>query len=458
MISFFRCLARLSLLCCVVLPYVSCKDSDDYIDIALDDELLLLLENSSNGEGVSFFTLPDETDLASIPQDPLNPLTPSKVALGQLLVHETATGGDPKAEGGGTIYMYACASCHPVASGFYAGILQGIGEGGSGFGVAGEGRVIMPENIIPRDSLDVLPIKVPTIINSAYQEVMLWNGALGGTGINEPYVAQNAADFPDNLLGLQGLEVQGMAGQTAHRLLINDEFAETFGYKDLFDEAFPNVPVDERYSRRTGGLAIAAFNRTVLANQSPWQQYLRGDPSAMTDDQKEGAKIFFDKGRCYECHTGPALKSNEFHAFGMNEFDPDEAIILEGRRSFKREVALGRASFTGLPEDNYKFKVPTIYNLKDNAFYGHGGSFRTLRELVEYKVRGIKQNPAVPDAQLAEQFVDLDLTETEISNLVEFLKDALYDPNLTRYVPETVPSGNCIPNNDSQSRIDLGCD
>ncbi len=142
----------------------------------------------------------------------------------------------------------------------------------------------------------------------------------------------------------------------------------------------------------------------------------------------------------------------------MADFDPNETIILDGRRSFKREVSMGRASFTGQPEDNYKFKVPTIYNLKDNAFYGHGGSFRTIRELVEYKNDGVKENAAVPDGQLAEQFGAISLTETEITQLVDFIKNALYDPNLIRYVPSEVPSGNCIPNNDPQSRIDLGCD
>ncbi len=218
--SLFRKLAVPLLCACAILILSSCKDNDDYLDVALDDELLLLLEDASNGEGVSFFTLPDETDLASIPQDPMNPLTPAKVALGRLLVHETATGGDPKVAA--TKNTYACASCHPVAAGFYSGLLQGIGEGGSGFGAAGEGRVIMPDNIVPRDSLDVLPIKVPTILNAAYQEVMLWNGALGGAGINEPYVAQNATDFPDNLLGFEGLEIQGMAGQDAHRLKIDE--------------------------------------------------------------------------------------------------------------------------------------------------------------------------------------------------------------------------------------------
>lgn len=460
----YLCTPRLSLI--ILFLSFGCSDEfepvgdandDEFVAIPADEELVELLVEASNGIGHSFFILPDETDYTNIPQDPKNPITEAKVALGRLLVHETATGGVPKIESAkGT---YSCASCHPVLSGFFSGLRQGIGEGGMGFGFSGDGRVIMPESVFPRDSLDVLPIKVPTILNVAYQEVMLWNGALGGTGINTPFISagNNATDLPDNLLGFQGLEVQGMAGQTVHRLKIDEEFVDEFGYRELFDAAFPEISEDERYSRLTGGLAIAAYNRTVLSNQSPWQNWLKGEEEAMTEQQVEGAKVFFSKGKCYECHTGPALKSNEFHAFGMGDFDSRETIILD-RRGFKKDVTRGRGGFTEREEDEYKFKVPTLYNLKDNPFYGHGGTFTTVRAVVEYKNQGRKQNERVPDSQLAEQFGDLNLTEEEITQLVDFIENGLYDSNLVRYVPEEVLSGNCIPNNDEQSKLDLGCE
>jgi cytochrome c peroxidase len=447
-----------TLLVFALLLLVSCA-SDEYTNAptSLDKELTLLLASRSQNEGLSFFTLPNEKDYASIPQDPLNPITAEKVRLGRLLVHETATGGNPKMPS--TKYTYACASCHPAASGFSAGIRQGIGEGGIGFGFAGEGRVAMDESTMPRDSIDVQPIKPPTLLNVAYQEVALWNGALGAQGINAPYVQQNAAIVPENLLGFQGLETQGLAGQTAHRLKIDSEFATEFGYKSHFDAAFSSIPAEERYSPLNGALAIAAFNRTILSNQAPWQEWLKGDTDALTETQKKGAVVFFEKGKCFECHTGPALKSNEFHGWGLLDFNPDETII-QGvtRRSFNIEIQKGRGEFTGRAEDNYKFKVPTLYNLKMNKFYGHGGSITSIREVVEYKNEGTKQNMDVPDTQLASQFGTLNLTEEEITNLVDFLENGLYDPNIARYAPSAVLSGNCIPNNDEQSRIDLGCD
>ena len=76
---------------------------------------------------------------------------------------------------------------------------------------------------------------------------------------------------------------------------------------------------------------------------------------------------------------------------------------------------------------------------------------------VEYKNNGVAQSAEVPSTQLASQFGSSNLTSDEITDLTAFLKDALRDPDLLRYVPNTVNSGNCFPNNDEQSRIDLGC-
>lgn len=210
------------------------------------------------------------------------------------------------------------------------------------------------------------------------------------------------------------------------------------------------------YSRLTGGLAIASYVRTILATEAPWQQWLAGNNAALTDHQKEGALVFFGKGRCADCHTGPALKANEFHALGMGDFNPQETIILD-RRAFRKNEKLGRGGFTGISEDEYKFKTPTLYNLIDNPSYGLGGTFTTVWAVVEYLNNGVKQNDQVPNNRLAEQFGTIDLTATEIAQLVDFLENGLYDPNLARYVPTSVLSGNCIPNNDAQSRIDLGC-
>jgi cytochrome c peroxidase len=154
------------------------------------------------------------------------------------------------------------------------------------------------------------------------------------------------------------------------------------------------------------------------------------------------------------CHTGPALNSTTFHALGM----PDLAGPgVFGEVAVDENESLGRGSFTGLEADSYKFKTPQLYNLKDSPFLGHGGTFNSVREVIEYKNRAEPARPSVPASRLAEAFRPLGLTPAEVEALDAFVSQALYDPDLARYQPASLPSGNCFPVNDAQSRVDLGC-
>ncbi|HAA22474.1 MAG TPA: cytochrome-c peroxidase, partial [Cytophagales bacterium] len=293
----------------------ACTPEPQDLDVLLEERLA----STSPSNSASGYLLPDSEDLASIPQDPNNPLTAEKVALGQLLYHETGIAVNPKyASNEGS---YSCASCHHAAGGFQAGRVQGIAEGGIGFGSFGEGRDRNPD--IPGDSLDVQPIRSPSVLNAAYQEVMLWNGQFGATGLNAGTEASWTEATPkfNNYLGYEGVEIQAIAGLTVHRMGVNEELFQATEYQALFDAAFPDLGEDERISLETMGLAIAAYERTILANQAPFQQWLKGDHTALTESQKYGAMLFFDKAGCYSCHNGPSLANMEFHALGMGDLE-----------------------------------------------------------------------------------------------------------------------------------------
>ncbi|WP_031428366.1 cytochrome-c peroxidase [Flavimarina sp. Hel_I_48] len=439
-----------------VILLISCQ-GDDYTTLnessLIDQRLEKVLLDVSGGKGNSFFTLPESTDLNAIPQDPKNPLTREKIALGKLLLHDPATGGNPKnSENKG---KYSCASCHAAASGFSSGKVQGIGEGGIGFGIFGEGRFLDPT--MDEEMVDVQPFRSPNLLNLAYQDVMLWNGKFGGTGTNKGTEAQ-WDNIPENKMGFEGVEVQAMQGIKVHRIKIDQDFVQNYGYNALFDEAFPDLSEEERYSDYAAALAIAAFERTLLANKAPWQKYLKGDENAMSNAQKRGATLFFSSAKCYECHNGPALKDKEFYAWGMADINegPEKIIVQAGMNL--DDVALGRGGFTKNPADNYKFKTPTLYNLADNPVYGHGGSFKSIKEVITYKNNGRPQKTQVPASQFASQFGNINLTDSEIDDLTEFVSKALRDPDLKRYEPNVLKSGMCFPNNDLESRKDCGCD
>lgn len=438
-----------------VLLLTACQNDDvqSYIEVEndLDAALLASVEEASKGQGVRYFILPESTDYGSIPQDPLNPITKAKVELGKMLLHETALGGAPKMNT--AQYQYTCVSCHPVASGFHSGVRQGVGEGGLGFGLRGEGRRI--DINMPIDSVDIQPIRPPTLLNLAYQDVMLWNGQFGGTGTNAN-TSSRWTNIPENAEGFQGIEVQAMQGQDTHRLLVDRDFVERFGYKEMFDQAFGDIPEAQRYTRKTGALALAAFNRTILSNKAPWQDWLRGKYTSLTDKEKRGALLFFGKAKCINCHTGPALKDKEFHAFGFGDFDNSPQAVIGSTVDFE-SVKKGRGGFTRVPQDDYKFKTPTLYNLKGIKFLGHGGTFTSVKEVISYKNNGVPQQTEVPETQLAEEFGTVLLQPEEIEQLTAFIENGLYDPDLERYVPERTHSGYCFPSNDPIAKQDLGC-
>ena len=145
------------------------------------------------------------------------------------------------------------------------------------------------------NELDVQPIRTPAALNTAYQELMLWNGQFGGTDGNAGTEAQWTEGTPKetNHLGYQGLETQAIAGLDVHRMVIDNDFLTEKGYLALFDAAFPDWPQEERYTRVTAGLAIAAYERTLLANQAPFQRWLQGNTGIMSPSEKRGAILFF---------------------------------------------------------------------------------------------------------------------------------------------------------------------
>ncbi len=434
----------------------ACKQEEPGTVNSLDDELITQLDNNAANDGIAEYILPNSDDFAAIPQDPRNPLNAAKVKLGQLLFHETGIAINPnKPESEG---QYSCASCHHAPGGFQACLPQGISEGGTGYGVTGEGRTLAVGYEV--EDADLQPLRTPSVMHAAFQTNQLWNGQFGGTHLNEGTQSQWTADTPKetNHLGYEGTEIQAIAGLKVHRMGIENSIVTTNPeYVSLFNEAFPELAGnDDLITRETAGLAIAAYERTLMANRAPFQKWLKGDHDAMSESEKIGAILFFGKGQCGSCHTGPALNSMKFYALGMNDLHMGsygDAFLVDA----EAKDHLGRGGFTGKITDMFKFKVPQLYNLKDSPFYGHGSSFRSIKEIVEYKNEAVAENPNVPDFRLANEFQKLYLSDTEIEHIANFIENGLRDPELNRYVPNVLPSGNCFPNNDQDSQFDLGC-
>lgn len=185
----------------------------------------------------------------------------------------------------------------------------------------------------------------------------------------------------------------------------------------------------------------------MLANKAPFQQFLRGNYSAINETEVEGGILFFGKAGCVDCHRGPALSSNVsanseelFFAVGFNDFNGSDSRI---HGSIDQATIEGRGGFTGNAKEQYQFKISQLCNLSDASVLSHGASFSSVSEVIAYKNTGIAHNPAAR-ANLDSRFVALTLSSEEEHNLEAFVVDALRDPDLQRYQPDNLPGAGCI--------------
>ena len=420
----------------------------------LDTELERTLIRLSDNNSLNDYILPDGSNLAGIPAGIGNPLTEEKIELGKMLFYETALGRD--AINPEQLRTFSCSTCHVPEAAFTSGSAQGIADGGVGFGTFGSGRIM--DQDYEEDQIDAQGARPLSMLGVAYVTNSMWAGRFGSRGDNAEVEEVWGVHDPAtevNHLGLDGLEAQNIEGTVTHRMSTDAYLLDTLGYRRLFNRAFPEFEGEARYGRVAMSFALSAYIRTLLPSNAPWQQWLRGNKEALTDSQKNGAKLFFGKAGCYRCHNGPALNGNTFHSVGVNDLCDLPGAL---RTSADDTRNLGRGDFTRRAEDMFKFKVPQVYNTKDMPFYFHGSSKQSLREVVEYFNAGVPENNRVPATNISDFFHPLNLTDTEINELTDFLAEGLYDADLNRFVPESVLSGNCFPNNDAQSRVDMGCE
>jgi len=191
-------------------------------------------------------------------------------------------------------------------------------------------------------------------------------------------------------------------------------------YPDLFKNAF-NVSIDG-INQHLAGRAMSQFLRTLVSNNSRYDQYRRGDID-ITDAEFAGLSMFEVEGPkkgiskggadCHHCHQQPLFTDYKFKNNGL---DTDATF-----------TDLGREEYTGLVTDRAKFKTPTLRNLLYTAPYMHDGRFKTLEEVIEHYNSGGHASSTVSPGMKNRQY-GLLLTQTEKDNLLAFLK-SLSDPS-----------------------------
>jgi cytochrome c peroxidase len=216
----------------------------------------------------------------------------------------------------------------------------------------------------------------PTVYNAYFHIAQFWDG--------------RAADLFEQAKGpiLNPIEM-GMPDEASVKKAI--EAIEA--YKPLFAAAFPDDPNPINFDNIA--LAIAEFEHT-LATPAPFDDYLNGDLSALTDKQRKGLQTFINTG-CITCHMGPGLGGQMFHKFGL----------INGQYwdfTGSKKIDEGRYAVTNNESDKYFFKVPSLRNVEKTHPYFHDGSVADLHTAV--KIMAKTQNGRDLELQEIQEIVD----------------------------------------------------
>ena len=336
---------------------------------------------------------------AAAPED--NPASAEKASLGKLLFWDPILSGNKDV---------ACASCHHPRFGYADDRDLSIGVNGIGLG---EARRFASPNSIP-----FVKRNSQTLLNVAF------NG-IDQTGRYDPAAAPMFWDMRVTSLESQALEpikaFEEMRGDAYGQDKALDSVVARLKaipeYRALFGKAFGG---ENAVSAANLGKALAAFERTLLANNSPFDRYMRGDRNAMTETQIEGMRRFENTG-CTNCHNGPMLSDYKPHVLGV----PDNGKLAE--------------SDSGVKNVPYAFRTASLRNLGFTAPYMHDGAFQTLGEVVRFYRRGPR------NANVARQDVDplvrrLRRPGRSADEIIAFLA-ALNDDSFDKSIPSRVPSG-----------------
>ncbi|MDD4974138.1 MAG: cytochrome-c peroxidase [Bacteriovorax sp.] len=288
---------------------------------------------------------------AEIPKD--NKQTIEKINLGKSLYF------DPRMSINGTI---SCNSCHNL-------MLGGEDQRSVSVGVNGQkgGR------------------SAPTVWNSAFHTVQFWDG--------------RAKSLEDQAVGPIGNPIEmGMP----HFEMVIGRLKQIPGYVEMFEKAFGKDSI----SKDNIGKAIASFERTLIAGNSPFDKYMHGNKKAMTVQAQRGMKLVQEVG-CVVCHAGANfngenLKMGEGNFQKFPVFTDNDFV-----KKYNFMADTGRFDFTKNENDKHMWRVPTWRNIALTAPYFHNGSVRTLDEAVTV---------------MAKVQLNLDLKDNQVSDIVAFLE------------------------------------
>lgn len=380
----------------------------------------------------------------------------------------------------------SCATCHHALTDTGDGLSLPIGEGGRGLGVTrdtGSGLDAVVERV-PRNAPPVFNLGADSF------SVMFHDGRVSADSSQPSGFKTPAGDsLPaglNNALAAQAMfpvtSATEMAGQNGENSVANAAaMGDLAGPNGVWAQLADRLRVNAKYSMMFSDAygisdseismvyvanAIAAFEAEAWrADNSAFDRYLRGDEKALSQSAKKGMKLFYGEAGCSSCHSGKFQTDNGFHSIAMPQIGAGKGHDIDGHGDF------GREAVTGMMQDRYRFRTPSLRNVALTGPWGHDGAYNSLKNIVQHHLDPVAsilsydclsepvlpsradldavdclvQNDASRVAEIASanELRAVALQENQVMALMDFL-DALTDPgsiDLRSDVPKSVPSG-----------------
>ena len=316
-----------------------------------------------------------------------NPMSTAKVELGRHLFY------DPRLSANGQM---ACATCHHQDKAFTDGLARSPG-------VTGESA----------------PRNAQSLANVAYMPTLTWAN---------PLLTELEVQALIPLFGEHPVEM-GMAGREQELFA---RLAADTTYARLFALAFPAEAAQGAgalYSLSTLTKALAAFQRSLVSFNSPYDRYRYGNqPNAISPAAKRGEELFFgERMECYHCHGGFLFSDNIKHnrlPFPELGFHHTGLYNSDGRGSYPKGHE-GLQDITTRPDDHGQFRTPSLRNVAVTAPYMHDGSIATLHDVIRhhYAVAGRGAKQGAGPSPLRSAFIEgFAVSDAEVNDLVAFLE------------------------------------
>lgn len=228
-------------------------------------------------------------------------------------------------------------------------------------------------------------------------------------------------------------EFNTSTGQIIEKLKGSDE------YLYLFDDAFAK---QESLTETNLKAAIAAFVRSLVSMDSPFDRYVRKEANTLDDAAKRGFNLFTGKGKCASCHFVPLFNGTVPPIYDKSEFEILGTLERPDTVKGKLDTDPGRSAIDGITLNKLGFKTPTVRNIALTSPYMHNGAYKTLEEVLDFYNHGggAGLGHDVPNQTLPPD--KLNLSKQEMADIIAFMHTLTDSTHIRMKRPNALPRFN----------------